>query len=222
MLLFQLDYPRSTARGFLSSSFRKGKKMFSKDLLQGDVLANIANYNCPVLSEITEHQLASYIVGIANTEQGGCLVIGINESNRTTVTGTNENETTQKYLNVINKIKGVDSEIKFANGIRGFFTLAFIDIQPSSELASFDGIVYTLINGKPKIMPEKEILNRLGLGLNSDLLNNISFQIHNQSSKLESLQQELVSAKSLKVKIKEWLFAGIVGAIISMIISNIF
>ncbi|MEX9649544.1 RNA-binding domain-containing protein [Providencia rettgeri] len=195
--------------------------MFSEELIQGDVLVNIANQECYILENVTEHLLASYIVAIANSQDGGCIVFGVSKYDRTHVIGIDKDDLYKKYQNVLATLENTQVDIKFKGQIRGRFELAFIDIYPSESLSSTNGVIYTLINNQPAVMPEKNIIKKLGLGIDSDLINLMARQLSQQSTKIDSLQSSLNKTSSWKVKIKDWILGGGIALLLSYLVSNV-
>ncbi len=183
--------------------------MHSESLLQGDVLVNISNdANCIALANPNSTDLARYITGAANSTERRCIVVGL-DNNNFTVVGVNQSEFHQKFEQLLLELDGVNASVRYAPNVRMLYTLAIVDVEPSTNLASFNDIVYTLENNKPKAMPEKLVLQKLGLGIDSDLMNMMARKISGQSQKIDDLQHSLDSANSWKVKINDWFFLGL-------------
>lgn len=96
-------------------------------------------------------------------------------------------------------------------------TLVVIDVQPSIAIAiaSYGGVIYELVDGLPKVMPERDLLKRLGLGIDSDLINSMARQLSSQSSKICSLQQTIDDSGKLKNQWKSLLTGAVLGLALS-------
>ncbi|MGR5287045.1 helix-turn-helix domain-containing protein [Vibrio maritimus] len=186
--------------------------MQDRCLPSGDILTSIAQGDdCLTLRTVDSKSLSEYIVALANTG-GGRLAVGIEAS---TITGVEPDAFELMFSDAIKKVENVEAKLLFESGLRGIFTLAIVDVEPSKALASFDGVILELVENTPCVMPERDILNRLGLGIDSDLINSMARQLSVQSLKIGSLQQTVDDAGKLKNQWKSLLVGAGLGVVLS-------
>ena len=186
--------------------------VYSDQLLNGDILINIEqDENCLTLAKIEHSTLSKYLVAMVNSNSS-CLVIGIDKKN-STVCGVVQDEFNAIFIEAKNKTKNVEATIRYVPRVRNAHTLAIIDIQPSKNIASYNGTIYEIMNNMPEIMSEPDIIKRLGLGIDSDLINSMARLLPEQSLKIESLQNTITEAGKLKNQWKILLVSAFLGAI---------
>ena len=164
-------------------------------LKNGDILINIdQSNNCISLRDVDVSSLAEYIVASSNSG-GRYLIIG---NGRTEIVGVEPESFSDIFTQVKSLCNGVDASLEFIPNIRGNYTLGVITVKPSIKLASVQGVVYELENNIPRLMSEPEILTKIGLGVDSELINSLAVDIASQSRIIESLQKEIKRASSYK------------------------
>lgn len=185
--------------------------VYSDQLLNGDILIDIEqDENCLTIDKIEQSTLSKYLVAIANSN-GGCLVIGMDKK-YSTVYGVVQDELNPIFIEAKNKTENVEATIRYVR-VRTLRTLAIIDIQSSKNIASYNGAIYEIMNDIPSIMSEPDIIKRLGLGIDSDLINSMARLLPEQSLKIESLQNTITEAGKLKKQWKTLLVGAFLGAI---------
>lgn len=185
--------------------------VYSDQLLNGDILIDIEqDENCLTIDKIEQSTLSKYLVAIANSN-GGCLVIGMDKK-YSTVYGVVQDELNPIFIEAKNKTENVEATIRYVR-VRTLRTLAIIDIQSSKNIASYNGAIYEIMNDMPSIMSEPDIIKRLGLGIDSDLINSMARLLPEQSLKIESLQNTITEAGKLKKQWKTLLVGAFLGAI---------
>lgn len=190
------------------------KEISAQQLLKGDILVNIEqNNDCLTFSEISRSSLSQYLVALANTN-GGCLVVGI-DKRQSSLTGVDQTNFETLFSDAKSATENTEASIVFTPNVRIIYTLAVIEVQPSKAIASSGGVIYELVNGLPTSMPERDILYRLGLGIDSDLINLMARQLSNQSSKISSLQQSVDDAGKLRNQWKSLLTGAVLGLFLS-------
>ena len=162
-------------------------------------------------------ELAKYISSLGNSN-GGNILLGA-YSQRGYATG---------FQNVDGKLveqsrsflDGVDFEVSLYNArLQNIYLLS---VSKSKSLAFADGSPYALENGKPMLISERQIIEKLGLGVDSSLINMISEQISKQSSKVDSLSTELKEKSKIKNQVPGLLAGAILGWLSSTILNVMF
>ncbi|MDN3379179.1 MULTISPECIES: hypothetical protein [unclassified Pseudoalteromonas] len=190
-----------------------------EQLKSGDISINIdQSSDCISLLEIDVDSLAEYIVASSNSN-GRHLIIG---SGRTEIIGVKPDSFSSIFAQAKSLCSGVDVNLEFIPNIRGNHTLGVITVKPSIKLASVQGIVYELENNTPRLMSEPEILTKIGLGVDSELINSLAVDIASQSRIIESLQTEIKRASSYKGQWKSWVIGALFGFFISELLKLVF
>ncbi|MGL5358918.1 MAG: hypothetical protein ACRDBI_04245 [Shewanella sp.] len=96
-----------------------------------------------------------------------------------------------------------------------------IEIGKSDSLAFADGSPYVMKNGKPTLIPERQLIEKLGLGIDSSLINMISKQITKQSEKVDYLSKELKEKSRLKNQVPGLLVGGFIGWVLSTLLNSL-
>ena len=159
-------------------------------------------------------ELAKYVSAIANDKGGNILLGAYSEKGYGTGFQSIDNELVQNCRELL---EGVEMEYSFHN-IRSQ-NICLLKIEESDSLAFADGTPYMMKNGRPKIIPEKLLIEKLGLGLDSSLINMISDQITKQSRKVDYLSEELKEKSKLKNQMSGLLVGGFLGWLISAILN---
>ncbi|WP_417801186.1 hypothetical protein [Tenacibaculum sp.] len=190
-----------------------------EQLKNGDILTNIDHSSdCISLLEIGVDSLAEFIVASSNSN-GRHLIIGLG---RTEVFGVEPNSLRTIFAQAKSLCSGADVHLEFIPNIRGNYTLGVITVKPSTKLASVQGVVYELENNTPRLMSEPEILTKIGLGVDSELINSLAVDIASQSRIIENLQTEIKRASSYKGQWKSWVIGALFGFFISEILKLVF
>ena len=143
------------------------------------------------------------------------------DKKNSTVFGVAQDELNPIFIKAKNKTENVEATIRYVPGVRILRTLAIIDIQPSKNIASYNGAIYEIMNDMPNIISESDIIKRLGLGIDSDLINSMARLLQEQSLKIESLQNTITEAGELKSQWKTLLVGAIAGYLLPIFINLI-
>lgn len=171
-----------------------------------------------ILPATIDHlELAKYITALANSNGGNILLgaystEGLGSGFQGVDSGLIQN--TQKILDGVH----FDSD---SHKIR-LQDIYLLRVKKSESLAFADGSPYILTNGKPTLISERQIIEKLGLGVDSSLINMLSEQITKQSSKVDNLSNELKEKSKLKNQVPGLLVGGIVGWLLSVILNILF
>ncbi|MBQ4852645.1 hypothetical protein [Pseudoalteromonas sp. MMG012] len=181
-------------------------------LKSGDILINIdQSNNCISLVDVDVDSLAEYIVASSNSN-GRHLVLG---NGRTEIIGVEPKSFSSIFAQAKSLCNGVDVRLEFIPNIRMIYTLGIITVKPSIKLASVQGAVYELKNNTPRLMSESQILTKIGLGIDSKLINSLAGDIAFQSRIIENLQTDIKRASSYKGQWKSWVIGALFGFLIS-------
>lgn len=90
-----------------------------------------------------------------------------------------------------------------------------LGIKKSDSLAFADGSPYVMKSGKPTLISERQLIEKLGLGIDSSLINMLSEQITKQSEKVDYLSEELKEKSKLKNQVPGLLVGGFIGWLLS-------
>ncbi|QIZ76464.1 helix-turn-helix domain-containing protein [Ferrimonas lipolytica] len=167
-------------------------------------------------ASITPLGLSKYISSLANNS-GGYILVGV--SSKDGYGSGFENVDNNLINNSLKLLKGVDPQIsQYKERLQNIYLLK---IENSDSLAFADDSPYILKNGKPAIISERQIIEKLGLGVDSSLINMISEQITKQSVKVDELREELKEKSKLKNQVSGLLVGGVSGWFLTTLL-NIF
>ncbi|AWK83574.1 hypothetical protein [Photobacterium damselae] len=185
-------------------------------------LANADSVSTFVLpATISGKCLSEYIAGLGNTN-GGYILVGT-YSDFGHVTGFNSVSSV-----VIEDAKSRLESVRYfiEKHEPRFQQIYLIKVYKSESIAFSDGKPFTIKNGKPIVMSKKTLLNQLGLGVDSALINMLSEQITKQSLKLDEqsekilrLTEELKEKSKLKNQLLGLIVGGVIGALIGWVLS---
>jgi len=154
-------------------------------------------------ASVTDVDLAKYISAIAN-ETGGNILLGA-YSDKGVGSGF-QNVDADLVKNTQNLIEGVEiNSVPHQVRLQNIYLL---EVEKADSLAFADGCPYSLRDGKPRLMAEREVIEKLGLGVDSSLINMISEQITKQSGKVDVLTEELKEKSKIKNQVPGLLVGG--------------
>lgn len=167
-------------------------------------------------ASVSPVELAKYVSAIAN-DHGGYILLG----------AYSENGYGSGFQNVASELvekceqllEGV--EMKCSPHQARFQNIYLLEIEKSDTLAFADGSPYVMKSGKPKIIPERQLIEKLGLGVDSSLINMISVQITKQSEKVDYLSEELKEKSKLKNQVPGLLVGGFIGWLLSALLNSL-
>ena len=143
-----------------------------------------------VLGNLTVAEVATYVCAMANT-RSGYILVGFEKGFGTTVVGSNIKQKSE--LEILLQGASFDFEIcKY----RLLFDVVVITVHYSEDIAYVDSGAYVLEGGQLKAMSKKSILNKMGLGLSSELLNTMAGQLNTQTQKIDDLTLKLVESQT--------------------------
>ncbi|MEH8165113.1 hypothetical protein [Aeromonas allosaccharophila] len=179
----------------------------SKQDWASEFIANVDSIVSFILpASISAKSLSEYVAGLSNTNGGYILVGAYSEFGR----GVGfQNVSPELIEDAGELLLNVPYEpVEYTSRLQKIYLLK---VYQSESLALSDGRAFTIKDGKPILMPEKTLLNQLGLGVDSALINMLSKQITNQSLKLDEQSEQISTlTKDLreKAKLKNQLFGN--------------
>ncbi|ELJ8660998.1 hypothetical protein RUK61_003471 [Vibrio cholerae] len=173
---------------------------------------------------ITGKSLSEYIVGLGNLGGGYILVGAFSLNGYGSGFQSVDNDVIEDAKA---RIQGVDIEVE--QHTPRAQKVYLIKVPKTESIAFSDGSPFVLKDGTPVIMPEKTMLTRLGLGIDSSLINMLSEQITKQSSKVDKqskeinrLTGELREKSKLKYQVPGLLIGAFIGWLLSTVLNNVF
>lgn len=189
-----------------------------ENLIKNDLLINIdRSESCITFPTIDARKLAVYMVAAANSG-GQHLIIGVNAHD---IIGVNPKIIKQIYEEAKSLCEGFEPTLTQVSNVRSY-NIAIVTVNPKEKLCSLKGEVYELIDKKPYLMAEPKILQKIGLALNSDLINSLASQISDQSITINKLRNTVDKSYSWRRQWKGWVIGALVGFFISEIFKFIF
>ncbi|EHZ7342772.1 hypothetical protein K6O87_002303 [Vibrio vulnificus] len=195
----------------------------SKKDWASDFLAKANDSSTLILpAAITGKSLSEYIVALGNLN-GGYILVGAYSHNGY---GSGYESVSHDVIeNAKAHIQGLDIEIG-QHSLRGQ-QVYLIKVPKTESIAFSDGSPYVLRDGSPALMSEKTMLTRLGLGIDSSLINMLSEQITKQSSKVDGqskeinrLTSELQEKSKFKYQVPGLLIGAFIGWLLSTVLNN--
>lgn len=162
-------------------------------------------------------ELAKYISSLANTNGGNILLGAYSHEGYGAGFQNVDDKLVEQSRSLLD---GVDFEISLDKA--RLQSIYLLRVSKSESLAFADGSPYALKNGKPALISERQVIEKLGLGVDSSLINMISEQITKQSSKVDSLSAELKEKSKIKNQVPGLLVGAIFGALFSTILNVLF
>lgn len=167
-------------------------------------------------ASLSPAELAKYVSAIANKNGGYILLGAYSESGY----GTGfQNVASELVENCQQLLQGV--EIKCSTHQVRFQNIYLLEIGKSDSLAFADGSPYVMKNGKPTLISERQLIEKLGLGIDSSLINMLSEQITKQSVKVDYLRKELKEKSRLKNQVPGLLVGGFIGWLLSTLLNSL-
>lgn len=164
-------------------------------------------------ASVSPVELAKYVSAIANGH-GGYILLGANGN------GSGfQNVASELVEKCQQLLEGV--EMKCSAHQERCQNIYLLKIEKSESLAFADGSPYVMKSGKPKIIPERQLIEKLGLGVDSSLINMISEQITKQSEKVDCLSEELKEKSKLKNQVPGLLVGGFIGWVLSTLLDSL-
>lgn len=167
-------------------------------------------------ASVSPAELAKYVSAIANGHGGYVLLGAYSESGYGSGFQNVASELVEKCQQLL---EGVEMGCS-AHQAR-FQNIYLLEIEKSDSLAFADGSPYVMKSGKPKIIPERQLIEKLGLGVDSSLINMISEQITKQSEKVDYLSEELNEKSKLKNQVPGLLVGGFIGWVLSTLLNSL-
>ncbi|MGS0693075.1 hypothetical protein [Shewanella sp. 0m-4] len=172
---------------------------------------------------ITAKSLSEHIVGMSNLNGGYILIGAYSEAGY----GSGFQNVDRVLINDAKAyIEGADIEIQEHSP--RFQQVYLIKVVKSDSIAFSEGCPYILKHGKPILMSENILINRLGLGIDSSLINMISEQItkHSvkvdvQSQEISTLTRELKEKSKFKYQIPSLIIGGLIGWFLPIVLNGL-
>lgn len=167
-------------------------------------------------ASISPEELAKYVSAMANDNGGYILLGAYSESGY----GSGfQNVASELVESCQRLLEGV--EIKCSTHQARFQNINLLEIGKSDSLAFADGSPYVMKSGKPTLIPERQLIEKLGLGIDSSLINMLSEQITKQSEKVDYLSEELKEKSKLKNQVPGLLVGGLIGWLLSTLLNSL-
>ncbi|MDZ4385659.1 MAG: hypothetical protein U0998_00390 [Moraxellaceae bacterium] len=167
-------------------------------------------------ASVSPAELAKYVSAIANDNGGYILLGAYSESGY----GSGfQNVASELVAECQQLLEGV--EIKCSSHQARLQSIYLLEIGKSDSLAFADGSPYVMKSGKPNLILEQQLIEKLGLGVDSSLINMISEQITKQSGKVDYLSEELKAKSKIKNQVPGLLVGGFIGWLLSTLLNSL-
>jgi len=167
-------------------------------------------------ASVSPLELAKYVSALAN-DHGGYILLGAYSENGY---GSGFQNVASELIEKCQQLlEGVEMKSSFHQA--RFQNIYLLEIEKSDSLAFAGGSPYVMKNGKPKIIPERQLIEKLGLGVDSSLINMLSEQITKQSEKVDYLSEELKEKSKLKNQVPGLLVGGFIGWLLSALLNSL-
>ena len=167
-------------------------------------------------ASVSPVELAKYVSAIANDNGGYILLGAYSESGYGSGFQNVTSELVESCQHLLESV-----EIKCSCHQARTQNIYLLEIGKSDSLAFADGSPYVMKNGKPTLITERQLIEKLGLGIDSSLINMISEQITKQSEKVDYLSKELKEKSKLKNQVPGLLIGGFIGWLLSALLNSL-
>ncbi|QIR05862.1 hypothetical protein [Salinivibrio costicola] len=162
-------------------------------------------------------ELAQYISAVSNKDGGYILLGAYSEPGY----GAGYEDTDPELVNEALKLV-TGHNVKYQEYSPRHQRIFLFTIEKSDSIALANGSAYIMKNGIPTLISEREVLEKLGLGLDSSLINMLSDQITEQSDTVSALRKEVAEKGKLKNQISGLLVGAFIGWIFSTVLNAVF
>lgn len=168
-------------------------------------------------SNISPLELAKYISAVSNNDGGYILLGAYSEPGY----GSGFENTDSGLVNeALKLISGLN--VKYQEYSPRHQRVFLFTIEKCDSIALANGSAYIMNNGIPSLISEREVLEKLGLGLDSSLINMLSDQITKQSETVSALRNEVIEKGKLKNQISGLLVGALIGWLFSTVLNAVF
>lgn len=167
-------------------------------------------------ASVSPVELAKYVSAIANDHGGYILLGAYSEEGCGSGFQNVASELVEKCQQLIEGVK-----VEYSSHEYRLKNIYFLEIEKSESLAFADGSPYVMKSGKPRVIPERQLIEKLGLGVDSSLINMISEQITKHSKKVDYLSEELRERSKIKNQVPGLLVGGLIGWLLPALLNRL-
>lgn len=161
-------------------------------------------------------ELAKYVSAIANDHGGYILLGAYSESGYGAGFQNVASDLVEKCQQLLQGI-----EVKVSSHQARSQNIYFLEIEKNDSLVFADGSPYVMRSGNPILISERKLIEKLGLGIDSSLINMLSEQITKQSGKVDYLSEELKEKSKIKYQVPGFLVGGLIGWLLSTLLNSL-
>lgn len=166
---------------------------------------------------ISPLELAQYISAVSNKDGGYILLGAYSELGYAAGFENTNPELVNEALKLIPRLN-----VKYQEYSPRHQRVFLFTIEKSDSITLANGSAYVMKNGIPILISEREVLEKLGLGLDSSLINMLSDQISKQSNTVSALKNEVTEKGKLKNQISGLLVGAVIGWLLSTVLNAVF